>query len=44
MYLEMNTEIFIKMILQVDNFLDFNKTSLYILRDGNWYKKYICVY
>jgi hypothetical protein len=35
MYLEMNTEIFIKMILQVDNFLDFNKTSLYILRDGN---------
>jgi Mg2+/Co2+ transporter CorB len=29
MYFEMNTEMFIKMVLHVDNFSEYNKTSLY---------------
>jgi hypothetical protein len=36
MYFEMNTKMFIKMVLHVDNFSEYNKTSLYILRDGNF--------
>jgi len=32
------------MLLHVDNLSEYNKTSLYILRDGSWYKKYICIY
>jgi hypothetical protein len=36
MYFEMNSDVFKQVALDIDNFSEYNKTSLYILRDGSY--------